>query len=115
MVSVLILELAAPNEEVASFWPGHIFSSKVEPCPRFENDSGWVVTTKLTPDQRTRFKIGALADIDAAFSAHTPRIVVVGNGLGSASEYVKALQANGYAAVRTIGATSIFMYSPSQD
>jgi 4-amino-4-deoxy-L-arabinose transferase-like glycosyltransferase len=117
-VSRAIDQLAAPNVEVASFWPGYIFSSKAEPYPRFENDFGWVVTTKLTPDQRVRFKIGALADIDASFSAHTPRIVVVGNneygGLSSASEYVKALQANGYTAVRTIGATSIFMCSPPQ-
>ena len=108
-VSRAIDELATPNEEVASFWPGYIFSSKAEPYPRFENDFGWGVTTKLTPDQRTRFKIGALADIDAAFSAHTPKIVVVGNnengGLSSTSEYVKALQANGYTAVRTIGAS----------
>jgi 4-amino-4-deoxy-L-arabinose transferase-like glycosyltransferase len=114
-VSHAIDQLAAPNERVASFWPGYIFSSKAEPYPRFENDFGWLITTKLTPDQRAKFKIGALADIDAAFSAHTPRIVVVGNnengGLSSTSEYVKALQADGYTAARTIGATSIFMYS----
>lgn len=115
-VSHAIDQLAAPNEEVASFWPGYIFPSKAEPYPRFENDFGWLITAKLTPDQRAKFKIGALSDIDAAFSAHGPRIVVVGNnengGRGSASEDVKALQGDGYTAARTIGATSIFTYAP---
>jgi 4-amino-4-deoxy-L-arabinose transferase-like glycosyltransferase len=115
-VSDAIDQLAAPNEEVASFWPGYIFPSQAEPYPRFENDFGWLITTKLTPDQRAEYKIGALADIDAAFSAHGPRVVVVGNnengGRRSASEDVKALQVDGYTVARTIGATSIFTYSP---
>jgi len=42
-VSKAIDQLAAPNEEIASFWPGYIFASKAEPYPGFENDFGWMI------------------------------------------------------------------------
>src|SRR5271157_1553830 len=36
-VSKAIDQVAAPNEEIAAFWPGYIFASKADPYPGFEN------------------------------------------------------------------------------
>jgi 4-amino-4-deoxy-L-arabinose transferase-like glycosyltransferase len=112
-VSKAVDQLAAPNEEVASFWPGYIFASKADPYPGFENDFGWVITNKLTVDQRAKYHIIARTDIEAHFAAHTPRIIVLGNqgngGISEVSEYARMLRTNDYTAVRTIGDTSIFV------
>jgi 4-amino-4-deoxy-L-arabinose transferase-like glycosyltransferase len=112
-VSKAIDELAAPNEKIASFWPGYIFASKADPFPGFENDSGWVTVNKLTGDQRAKYHVSARADIVDHFSSRTLRIVVLGNqgneGFSDVSEWARVLRTNGYTAVRTIGDTSIFV------
>jgi hypothetical protein len=111
-VSKAIDQLAAPNEEIASFWPGYIFASKANPYPGFENDSGWITTNKLRVDQRAKYHISASTDIVEGFASHTPRIAVLGNQANEASrvsEWARILRTNGYAAVRTIGDTSIFV------
>jgi hypothetical protein len=112
-VSKAIDQLVAPNEEIASFWPGYIFASKADPYPGFENDFGWVIADKLTVDQRAKYHIRARTDIADDFGSHTPRIAVLGNqrsgGAPNVSEYARILRTNGYTAVQTVGDTSIFV------
>ena len=112
-VSRAIDQLAAPNEEIASFWPGYIFASKTGPYPGFENDFGWLITDRLTADQRAKYHIIGTTEVEADFAAHNPRIVVLGNqgnnGSSRPSEYAKILRANDYTAVLNIGDTSIFV------
>jgi 4-amino-4-deoxy-L-arabinose transferase-like glycosyltransferase len=117
-VSKAIDELAAPNEEIASFWPGYIFASKADPYPGFENDFGSTVVNKLTVGQIAEYHISARTDILNHFASHTPRIVVLGNqengAFSGTSEWARALRTNGYTAVRTIGNTSIFVCCSKQ-
>ncbi|MFI5118386.1 MAG: ArnT family glycosyltransferase [Terriglobales bacterium] len=113
-VSKAIDQLAAPSEEIASFWPGYIFASKADPYPGFENDFAWMITDKLTVDRRAKYHIIARTDIEADFAAHSPRIAVLGNqhnvvSSPSVSACARMLRTNGYTAVRTIGDTSIFV------
>jgi hypothetical protein len=84
--------------------------------PGLENDFSWIITNKLTFDQRAKYHILARTDIEAEFAAHATRIAVVGNQGNAAnavwistSECVRILSANGYTAARTIGDTSIFV------
>ncbi|HEY1185521.1 MAG TPA: glycosyltransferase family 39 protein [Bryobacteraceae bacterium] len=112
-VSKAINQLAAPNEEVASFWPGYIFASKADPYPGLENDFGGEIANKLTVDQRAKYHIIARSDIEADLAAQAPRIVVLGNqamhGLPAIAEYARILRTNDYTAARTVGDTSIFV------
>ena len=112
-VSREIDQLARPKEEVGSFWPGYIFASKANPYPGYENDFGWMITAKLTDDQRARYHILSRLDMEAGFAGHAPRIVVVGNqeffdGAPRVSACAAILRYYHYASVRTIGDTSIF-------
>ena len=119
-VSKAIDQLAAQNEQIASFWPGYIFASKADPYPGFENNFGRLISRKLTVDQRAKYHIIADSDIEAGFAAHTPRIVVSGNLIWGAkwdvcddpaqvSACARILLSNGYTAVRTIGNTTIYV------
>lgn len=112
-VSKAIDELVAPNEEIASFWPGYIFASTAKPYPGFENDSGWVAVNQLTVDQRAKYHVSTRSHIVDHIASHTPRIVVLGNqgneGFSDVSEWARVLRTNGYTAVRIIGDTSIFL------
>jgi dolichyl-phosphate-mannose-protein mannosyltransferase len=114
-VSKAIDQLAAPDEKIASFWPGYIFASKAEPYPGFENNSvGRMIANKLTVEQRAKYHILAESEIEADFAAHTPRIAVVGNQdiithFTHSSEHATILLSDGYTAVKTIGDTSIFV------
>ncbi len=112
-VSKAIDELAAPKEKIAGFWPGYIFASKADPYPGFENDFGWLITTKLAADQRLKYHIIGHTEITADFAAHTPRIAVLGNqGMGSlprVTEFTRILRTHDYSPVRTIGDTTIFV------
>jgi hypothetical protein len=121
-VSAAIDQLAAPNEKIASFWPGYIFVSKADPYPGFENNFGRTVARKLTVEQKMKYHILAESDVEADFAAHTPRIVVLGNrtfmdrdplDVCDNPDEVRAcgdiLLSDGYAVVRTIGDASIFV------
>ena len=113
-ISKAIDQLAAPNEEIASFWPGYIFASKADPYPGLENDFAWTITKKLAVDQRAKYHIIGDTDMQADFAAHTPRIVVLGNegnvmSPGWVSAYDRILRTNDYTPVRTIGDTSIYV------
>jgi hypothetical protein len=118
MVSKAIDQFATPNEQVVSFWPGYIFSSKARPYPGFENDFAWVITDKLTSDERAKYHITARSAIEADFAAHASRIAVVGNqhNAADAAWYAaeSVLRSNGYTIVRTIGGTSIFSCCPNK-
>jgi hypothetical protein len=120
-VSNAIDQLAAPNEQIVSFWPGYIFATKADSYPGLENDFSWIVTNKLTFDQRAKYHIPARTDIEADLATHATRIAVVGNQWsaaraiwGSSSECARMLSANGYTAARTIGDTSIFVCCSKQ-
>ncbi len=108
-----------PKEEIASFWPGYIFESNADPYPGFENNFGFIVGQKLTADQRARYHIIWLPEVEVDFAAHAPRIAVVGNqGIWAGAPRVSAcadlLRFNGYAVSRTIGDTSIFVCCTTQ-
>jgi hypothetical protein len=112
-VSQAIDQVAAPNEEIASFWPGYVFASKADPYPGFENNFSRLVSKKLTVEQRAKYHILAEPDIEAGFAAHTPRIAVfaIRDVCGDApqvSTCSRILLSNGYTVVRTISGTSIF-------
>jgi len=112
-VSAAIDELAMPNEEIASFWPGYIFESKTVPYPGYEDDFGLTVSRNLTPEERARYHVVSPVEIQAGFAVHGPAIAVVGNQgnvSGRVSECERMLRAYGYKKVRTIGDTSIFVY-----
>jgi len=113
-VSKAIDQVTLPKEEIASFWPGYIFESHADPYPGFENNFGFIVAQKLTPDQRAQYRIIYLEEVEADFGAHTPRVAVVGNqGIWGGAPRVPAcetlLRLDGYALSRTIGDTSIFV------
>ena len=121
-VSKAVDQLAAPDDEIASFWPGYAFASKAEPYPGFENNFGRFISQKLTVDQRVKYRVIAEPGVEADFAAHHPRIVVWGRdpflGVQSicddASNFsgcAKMLHSDGYSLVRAIGDTSIFVWS----
>ena len=53
-VSEAIDQVAAPNERIASVWPGYLFASRADPYPGFENNHGWYISQKLTVEQRAK-------------------------------------------------------------
>ena len=113
-VSKAIDQVAAPNEEIAAFWPGYIFASRADPYPGFENDFSRIVSKKLTVEQRAKYHILGSHDIEANFAVNTPRVGVFANRdiCGDApqvSTCAKILLSDGYTAERTIGYTSIFV------
>lgn len=113
-VSRAIDQMVSPGEMVASFWPGYIFQTKATPFPGFENDYGLPVSENLTSEQRSRYHILSLADLESNFAAHTPRIVVLGNQNHlmeeATGDRVKtSLHAHGYTVVRSIGDASIYV------
>jgi 4-amino-4-deoxy-L-arabinose transferase-like glycosyltransferase len=114
-VSKAIDQVAAPNEEIASVWPGFIFPSKADPYPGFENNTiSRTFSEKLTVEQRAKYHIIGDSAMEAAFAAHTPRIAVfadrdVCGHAPHASACAKILLSNGYIAARTVGYTSIFV------
>ncbi len=114
-VSKAIDQVAAPHEEIASFWPGFIFASKADPYPGFENNAVTrILSGRLTARQKAKYHIIGDSEIAADFAAHTPRIAVFANRdlcyvASRASACVKILTSNGYTAVRTVGYTSVFV------
>src|SRR5664279_5833066 len=103
---------------VASFWPGYVFQSKATPFPGFESDFGLPISEQLTSEQRARYHILSLAEIESDFAAHVPRLVVLGNQNHLMEVVVEntaksSLRVHGYTLVRSIGDTSIYICSVS--
>jgi 4-amino-4-deoxy-L-arabinose transferase-like glycosyltransferase len=113
-VSQAIDEIANPGEAVASFWPGYIFQTHAVPWQGLENDFVLPIADKMTAEQRERYHVLSLREIQKSLSGHTPRIVVLGNQNRLAADAVgdeisSALDSCGYKIVRTIGDTSIYV------
>jgi len=114
-VSQAIDQIASPGEMVASFWPGYIFQTQTIPFPGFENDYGLPVSGSLTSEQRSRYHILSLSEIEGSLATHTPRVVVLGNQNHLMEEAMgdrvkTSLRAHGYAMVRSIGGASIYCF-----
>ncbi len=110
-VSKLVDQLAAPGEEVMSFWPGYLLGTKAIPFSGFENDFGLECAPRVAQTQRSKYRILSQSQIDAQIAARIPRIVVLGN-----QEYLKqpkgpyaaVLLQSGYHVVAVVGDTSVY-------
>jgi hypothetical protein len=113
-VSEAVREITTPGEVVASFWPGYLFQTPLEPFAGLENDFGLPFADKLTAEQRTKYHIVSRAQIEAGFAAHLPRVVVLGNQNRFMQEVMKdsakdSLLSHGYALARSVGGASVFV------
>ncbi len=112
-VSKAIDEVALPDEGIASLWPGYIFESHAAPYSGFENNFGWGTSWQPTRQERTKYHVISEEDFKNRIAAHVPRIVVLGNDVlredPHGGEYAGMLKSNGYALVRTIGDTSLYV------
>jgi hypothetical protein len=111
-VSRSINELAAPGEQVMSFWPGYVFGTHAAPFPGFENDSGLPHSALLVAGQRSKYHIVCRSQIEAQIGTRRPRIVVLGNQEywhQPKQPYMEALVHSGYHCVRLIENTSIYI------
>ena len=124
-VSRAIDEISYRNEPVASFWSGDIFQTKTQSIAGLESPFSLTVAEKLSPEQRAKYHIVTLGELEASFALRQPRIVVIRTELSSAfsqeelprareiAESLKTLLAvHGYTAVRSIGGISIYLYRP---
>jgi hypothetical protein len=124
-VSSAIDRVAKPGAEVASFWPGFIFQTRAVPYPGFENDFALPIADQLTPEQRSRYHILSVDDIEADFAASKPEVVVLRDHVikPTTVEYrqkVRALedtfrtdlQQHGYKLIESVGDISIYSAAP---
>ena len=124
-VSSAIDIAVGPGATVASFWPGFIFQTHTVPLPGFENDFGLPIADQLTPEQRSRYHILSVGDIDADFAAHKPAAIVLRDHVVQPTpvEYRQKvreledsfranLQQDGYKLVRKVGDISIYSLPP---
>jgi len=116
-VSAAVDELAAPGEQVASFFPGYIFATHADPYPGLEDNFAIPVAYNLSPEQRAQFHMITTADLDRALAHHEPRLVVVAGNQGDwnaeldSAACLAALRAHGYKQVRQVG--DIYIYASS--
>lgn len=114
-------KIASPGEAVASFWPGDIFQSTAQPVSGFENPFGLPVADKLDVNERARYHILSIAEIEADFVAHKSRIVVLRDQIISpftnqhdtgiwdnGDVFRRALLGSGYVLVRSFGGISVY-------
>jgi hypothetical protein len=114
-VSKAINQFTAPNEGVASFWPGYIFASQADPYPGFENDFGVDVASQLSTQKRREYNILSYPDMVTEFASHGPRLAVVGNqvprnGRSAAEACESLLGSEGYMPMAKIGSTILYSY-----
>jgi hypothetical protein len=120
-VSRAIDQIAAPGEEVASFWPGFLFQTQATAFPGFENDFALPVAELLTADQRAKYHVPSREWIDANFAAHRPRVVVLRDHISVPTpveyrqkirsledSFRKSLTDAGYARIRSVGDTAVY-------
>jgi len=67
-----------PGDMVLAFWPGYVFGSGREFFPGLENHFAVGVSEKLTPREKTRYRIAGRHQMASAFSVRQPRLVVIG-------------------------------------
>lgn len=109
MVSQALDRVAAPGEQVATFWPGYVFASHAAAYPGYENFFGWLVADQLTSAQRDLYHSGSLMQIESDLQKHVPRIAVWGNPAPWALEYDKVLRNNNYEPHPVAGVASIYV------
>jgi hypothetical protein len=122
-VSRAVDQIALPGETVASFWPGHIFQTKVKPYPGLENDFALPIAHKLTPEEAAKYHVLSLPALRADLAAHRIRIFVLRNeghsgANGDIAREIRELEdtvrsylvASGYTVARSIGGTSIYVW-----
>lgn len=126
-VSRAIDEIATAGEVVASLFPGDIFQTPAIPYPGLESDFGLPVADLLTPEQRQKYHIVSTAELEAAFAARVPRVVVLrdqvlvslraaGKDKWSTGEnFRRVLSDHGYYLVRSIGGVSIYVCCANWD
>ena len=122
-VSGTINRIARSGEEVASFWPGDIFQTKVNPVSGFENPFGLPISEKLTSEQRAKYHILSPDEVKSDFAHHVPRVVVLRNQIISPStdqrntniwdngdSFRASLLGNEYHLDRSFGGISIYVF-----
>ena len=111
-VSEAIDRLVAPNETIASFWPGYTFASRAKPLPGLENDFGRMISYKLTPEQIRSYHNITRSEIETELASHAVQLVVLGNqpidGKLARDEFDKLLRSDGYVEVQNVGDTHIY-------
>ena len=124
-VSDVVSKYARPGDVVASFWPGDIVQTSVQPLPGIENPFALPIADKLTAEQRVRYHILSSDEILASLAAHKPKVVVLRRQILAAvtaeefqgmqeiaSTFRNSLAADGYVPVSSIGGVSIYYYRP---
>jgi 4-amino-4-deoxy-L-arabinose transferase-like glycosyltransferase len=122
-VSGTINQIARSGEEVASFWPGDIFQTDVNPVSGFENPFGLPISEKLTSEQRAKYHILSPDEVKSDFAHHVPRVVVLRNQIISPStdqrntnvwdngdSFRASLLGNEYRLARSFGGISIYVF-----
>lgn len=125
-VSEAVDQITQPGEVVASFWSGDIFQTHAQPAAGLENPFSLTVAQKLTPEQRLKYHIVTLHDIEMGMARNRPRVVVLRDQLSSAfprhqfpqaeksaKEIRNLLISHGYSVACRIGNISIFVSLPS--
>ena len=105
--------IAAEAEPVMSFWPGYLLESKAVIWPGMENHSSVVITVKMTPAQREKYRIVSLEEIFLGVLRQKTRLVILevwDRGPGRAS-LTEAMKASGFAPILQIGAKEIYKWN----
>ncbi len=102
--------LRDPEETVAAFWPGHLIECDCAVQPGWENQFALPASFGLPPEQASRYRLPTDQTLRAGFGAHTPRLVILGNGdfQGMESLYRGVLAVSGYRRVYQLGAAQIY-------
>ncbi len=66
-----------PNEEVLAEWPGFLINSTAKPVPGLENNFGWKVGHKISPELRRKYKIISRDEIKKLIQNGVPSSVIL--------------------------------------
>lgn len=109
-ISLEVSKLTKPGEAVLTFWPGYLVESTAESVPGMESGYGLLITSRLSPAERLKYKLRAESEIASDLARHEPRVVILGNG-GRTEIYQPLLERFGYHVVFSAGDTSIYVYA----
>ena len=97
---------------VLAFWPGSVLMVPTAIMHGFENQFGRQVATRLSPNERTRFKIASTEDALAKIAARIPALVVIDREAPRA-KLLPALGAAGYRSVAEVPPSGSIFAHPS--
>ncbi len=100
---------ATPNEPVLTWWPGYLVGSHASPFPKAESRGSSELTLLLPQDRLDRYRLMSHDEMHAVFKEHRARLVVIGNWV-FAARYREVAVRNGYASIKRIGDTEIYMW-----